>query len=195
MLVTPYQASPKYLHQFLWSSHCTYLKFVRHNHGHETVEHSRLGTRTLCFLKFLLCYALIPNTKPIMLIIMCLFCSQLLVLCRLNTWQFVWKFTFMLTLLRPFTFLCSEQTSYYTTLVYNCSLNIRKALFIWSTTYSLTLLCQHYASIIKPPIMPKAIPAYCACPYSRLVSVVSAYTSWLYVLKFNTFNIPCQYIP
>ena len=24
-----------------------------------------IGTRTLCFLKFLLCYALIPNTKPI----------------------------------------------------------------------------------------------------------------------------------
>ena len=27
-----------------------------------------------------------------------------------------------------------------------------------------TLLCQHYAGITKPPIMPKAMPAYCACP-------------------------------
>ena len=29
-----------------------------------------LGTPTLCFLKFLLCYALIPKTKPIMLIVL-----------------------------------------------------------------------------------------------------------------------------
>ena len=35
-----------------------------------------LGTRTLC-------YALIPNTKPIMLIILYLLCSQLIVFCRL----------------------------------------------------------------------------------------------------------------
>ena len=39
---------------------------------------SALGTCTLCFLKFLLCYALIPNTKPIMLIILYLLCSQLM---------------------------------------------------------------------------------------------------------------------
>ena len=36
-----------------------------------------VGTRTLCFFKFLLCYALIPNTKPIMLIVLYLLCSQL----------------------------------------------------------------------------------------------------------------------
>ena len=37
-----------------------------------------LGTRTLCLLKFLLCYALIPNTKPIMLIVVYLLCSRFL---------------------------------------------------------------------------------------------------------------------
>ena len=66
-----------------------------------------IGTRTLC-LRFLLWYALIPNTKPIMLIILCLLCSQLLVFCRLNTRQFVWKLAFMIALFWPFTFLCSE---------------------------------------------------------------------------------------
>ena len=34
-----------------------------------------VGTPTLCFLKFLLCYAQIPNTKPIMLIVLYLLCS------------------------------------------------------------------------------------------------------------------------
>ena len=33
-------------------------------------------------------------------------------------------------------------------------------------TSCLNPLCQHYAGIPKMPIMPKAMPAYCACPYS-----------------------------
>ena len=70
-------------------------------------------------------------------------------------------------------------------------MNVRKAPYTQSTTwllvsfpdptlrgsgnettwlpYSLTLLCQHYAGITKPPIMPKAMPACCACSYWSLV--------------------------
>ena len=127
---------------------------------------SAVGTHTLCFLKFLLCYALIPNTKPIMLIVLYLLCSRFLLFfilaCDNSFGNLYLYFT--------------EKTSYsHTRLRY--PLNIRKALctrLITQLPYNLTLLCQHYAGITKPPIMPKAI-ASILCLSLAIASMHGAY--------------------
>ena len=127
----------------------------------------QVGTCTLCFLNFLLCYALIPNIKQI---ILCSFYS----IVQVSTHH---KPVFI-TLYDSFsyTFLCSGQTAYnYTWLLTESQKRIMYSWVLSSIavgyviTSCLNPLYQHYAGIPKLPSMPKTMPAYCACPYCQVM--------------------------
>ena len=53
-------------------------------------------------------------------------------------------------------------------------------------------LCQHYAGLPKLPIMPKAMPAYCACPHLPVhLSVPQNVSTWLWPLQESTDHSFC----
>ena len=84
---------------------------------------------------------------------------------QISTWQFVRKLALHDSFISTTHISVLRTDSYNYTRLY-CSLNIKKYT-VYSVDhlivpYSLTLLCQHYVGITKPP---KAMPAYyCACP-------------------------------
>ena len=90
-----------------------------------------------------------------MLIILYLSCSQSLVFCRLNTWQFIWKLAPYFNYLH----FCA-QLQLHTDCTAHWILE-KYHILIWPLDYLIvyvkTRLSLYYAGITKPPIMPKAI--------------------------------------
>ena len=123
-------------HQCTSDKHMWYL-FITCTLAHFYTQVLTLETHTLCFLKFLVRYALIPNTKPIMLIILYLVWSKLTVFCRLICDNLLGNVPSMIALFQLLTFLCSGQTSYNYTRPYYAHWTLEK--YMYSVDHMITL--------------------------------------------------------
>ena len=133
----------------------------------------QLETCTLCFLKFRAYYAMLQflNVKQIMLIVLHLYNNIMLSvysILHVSTYHNIWihQETCSLCYLQlHISMLWTDKLQQLLYTRFDHSLNAAKS----SCTHEYFI--QHYAGITNLPIMPKAMPAYCACPYfTRILS-------------------------